>query len=130
MSPPEHERGPSLNTPLVQRAVSSFHASCCVRNSSSYQNVNEVRYSGCMVCGRSVDAIKQEKTDWYMCRSTPRDEPEQITRLKREAFENELNTVCFLFITPAVSQAAACDGTAITTTARDQEIIPGTLSTF
>ena len=29
-----------------------------------------------------------------------------------------------------VVAAAACDGTAITTSARDQEIVPGTLPTF
>ena len=30
----------------------------------------------------------------------------------------------------AVSQAAACDGTLITTSATSQEVIPGTLPTF
>ena len=29
-----------------------------------------------------------------------------------------------------LSQAAACDGTMITTTSNDQEVIPGTLPTF
>ena len=71
MSPPEHERGPSLDTPLVQPAVSRFHASYHVQNTSPYQNVSEVRYFGCMDCSRFVDAIKKEKKDWYMQRSTP-----------------------------------------------------------
>ena len=95
MSPPEHEIGTSLDKPLVQPAVSNFHASYHVQDTRSYQNVSEMRYSGCMVYGRSMDAIKTEKTDWYMCRSTPRDGPEHKVRLKREAFENGLNTGCF-----------------------------------
>ena len=33
-------------------------------------------------------------------------------------------------LTGQVSQAAACDGTLITTSAGSQEIIPGTLPTF
>ena len=69
-----------------------------------------------MVCGRSVEAIKKEKVEWCMRQSTPRNEPQHITRLRREAYENELNAVSFLFSAPAVSQAAACDGTSKTTT--------------
>ena len=92
--------------------------------------MSETRYTGCMVCGRSVDAIKKQRVDWYMDRSTPRDEPEFITKLRREAYENGLNAGSFLFLAPAVSQAAACDGTMITTTSNDQEVMPGTLPTF
>ena len=62
-----------------------------------------------------------------MQRSTPQNEPEYITRLRREAYENGLNAGCFLFITPAVSQAAACDGTKVTTSATGQEFVHGTL---
>ena len=53
-----------------------------------------------------------------------------ITKIRREAYENGLNAGAFLFITPAVSQAAACDGTLITTSAENQEMVPGTLPTF
>ena len=95
-----------------------------------YQNVSEIRYTGCMVCGRSVDAIKSEKVEWYMQRSTPQNEPEHITRLRRESYENGLNAGCFLFITPAVSQAAGCDGTKVTTSATLQEFVPGTLPIY
>ena len=130
MSPPNHERGPSQDTPLVQPAVSDFHVSYHVQNSVPYQNVSETQYTGCMVCGRSVDAIKSERVKWYMERSTPRNEPEHITKLRKEAYENGLNAGCFLFITPAVSQAAACDGTTVTTSAVGQEFVPGTLPTY
>ena len=87
MSPPDHERRPSQDTPLVQPVTNGFHASYHIQNTRPYENISEVRYTGCMVCGRSVDAIKKEKTDCYMSRSTPRDEPVQVTRLRREAYE-------------------------------------------
>ena len=63
-----------------------------------------------MVCGKAVDEIKKEKINWYMEKSTPRGEPEVITKLRREAYINGLNAGSLLFIAPAVSQAAACDG--------------------
>ena len=65
-----------------------------------------------------------------MQRSTPSSEPAHITALRREAYENGLNAGSLLFLTPAVSQAAACDGTRITTTAEGQEIAAGTLPIY
>ena len=130
MSPPDHERGPSLDTPLMQSVMEGFHASYHVQNTKSYENLSTKLYSECKVCGRSSEAIKKEKVDWYVARSKPRGEPEYLTKIRRVAYENGLNAGAFLFITPAVSQAAACDGTLITTTATRHEIIPGTLPTF
>ena len=63
-----------------------------------------------------------------MRQSTPNNEPEYVTRLRRETYENWLNAGSFLFLAPVVSQAAACDGTTITTTAEVQEIAHGTLA--
>ena len=105
MSPPEHERGPSRYTPLVQPVIGTFHTSYHVQNTMPYENVSEKLYTGCMVCGRSVDEIKEERINWYMGRSTPRDEPEFITKLRREAYINGLNAGSLLFIAPPVSQA-------------------------
>ena len=83
-----------------------------------------------MVCGRPADATKKEKMDWYVSNSKPREEQEYITKIRREAYENGLNAGAFLFITPAVSQAAVCGSTTITTSATGQDIMPGTLPTF
>ena len=130
MSPPDHERGPSQDTPLVQPSMSEFYTSYHVQNTRPHDNLSNQRYTGCMVCGRSVDEIKDEKINCYMQRSTPRGEPEFVTKLRREAYINGLNAGCLLFIAPAVSQAAACDGTLITTSAPNQETVPGTLPTF
>ena len=130
MSPPEHERGPSQDTSLLHYSSSDFHASYNIQNVQPYANLSNERCSSCMVCGRSVDEIKQQKTNWYMERSTPRREPAYITSLRRQAYENGLNAGCLLFLAPAVSQAAACDGTRITTTSTGQETEPGTLPIF
>ena len=80
-----------------------------------------------MVCGRSGDAIKMEKLNPYRRQSTPANEPETDSNLKREAYLNGLNAGALLFITPAVSQAAACDGTKYTMSADNHEIVPGTI---
>ena len=120
MSQPDHERGPSMDTPLMQPVMGGFHASYHVQNTRPYENISTKLYSGCVVCVRSPEAIKKEKVEWYVARSKPRGEPEYITKIRREAYENGLNAGAFLFVTPAVSQPAACDGTLITTTATSQ----------
>ena len=130
LSPPDHERGPSIDTPLVQPASGTFYASYHVQNIRPYQNIRENLHTGCMVCGKSRDQIKEEKINWYMARSTPRSEPAYFTPLRREAYFNGLNAGSLLFLTPAVSQAAACDGTKITMTAEGQEIATCTLSIY
>ena len=109
MSPPDHERGPSLDTSLMQPTMGGFHASFHVQNTKPYEDMSNKLYSGCMVCGRSSEAIKKEKVEWYVARSKSRGEPKYITKIRREAYENGLNAGAFLFITPAVSQAAACE---------------------
>ena len=129
LSPPDHERGP-IDTPLVQMTPGNFYASYHVQNIKPYENVSESLHTGCMVCGKSRDQIKEEKINWYMERSTPESEPAYITALLREAYSNGLNAGSLLFLTSAVSQAAACDGTRITTSAEGQEIATGTLPIY
>ena len=107
MSPPDHEKGPSQNTPFVQPVISRFHASYYIQNTRPYDNLSNQRYTDCMACGKAVDEIKEEKINWYMERSTPRGEqPEFITKLRREAYINGLKAGSLLFTAPAVSQAA------------------------
>ena len=125
-----HARGLTAKTPLVQSVSSFFRALCRVQDSKPYDNVSEKRCRSCMVCGRSGDAIEMEKVNTYMRLSTPANEPEAITILKRETYLNGLNAGCLLFLTKVVSQAAACDGTRCTTSADDQEVAPGTLPIY
>ena len=62
LSPPAHERGPSLDTPLVQSTAGGFYASYHLQNTRPYQNESENLHTGCMVCGKSTDQIMQEKS--------------------------------------------------------------------
>ena len=65
-----------------------------------------------------------------MDRATPRGDPAYITNIRREADMNGLNAGSLLFLAPAVSQSAACDGTRIETTTSGQEAVPGILPIF
>ena len=86
MSPPEHERGPSLDTRMPQSVDACFHASYHIQNVQPYADLSNQRCLSCMVCGKSVEEIKQGKVNWYMEKSTPRSEPAYITALRREAY--------------------------------------------
>ena len=127
---PPHERGLSTETPIGLAANQSFRDSYHIQNTRPYPDVSETFYTGSLVCGHSADALKNEKVDCCMRSSTPREEPEHVTNLRKEAYENCLNAGSFLFLTPAVSQTVACDGMRKTTTADGQEIAPGTLPIY
>ena len=129
MSPLPHKRGPLVETPPHTIGGNPFKVSYYI-HSNTYETVSEKRCTSCMVCGRSVHAIKMEKVNTYMRQSTPANEPEAVTNLRREAYLNGLNAGILLFITPAVSQAAACDGIKYTMSADNQEIVPETLELF
>ena len=125
MSPPPHESGPVLRKPLAplsQRANSAVSVQYHVQDTVPYKNVSKKMYTSCIVCGRSADAIKREKADEYIRRSTPRGEPGCVTAMRKEAFLNGLNEGSFLFIPPAVSQAATCNGAINTTSADRQDV--------
>ena len=65
-----------------------------------------------------------------MERSTPPGEPAYVTNIRREGYSSGLNASSLLFLAPAMSKAAACDGTQITTTTAGQEAVPSTLPIF
>ena len=130
LSPPAHERGPSMDTPVIQPESSGFHASFHIQNALPYTDISSQRCTSCMVCGKSVDEIKSIKINRYMEASTPKSEPAYITALRKEVYINGLNAGSLLFIAPAVSQAVACDGTRITTTAVGQDVAPGPLPIY
>ena len=81
-SPPPHEKGPVVDTPIGQSSDSSSRAAYYIQNTKSYQNVSEVRYIRCLFCGFSVDATRRENLDFYMQRCTPKDELETVTSLR------------------------------------------------
>ena len=61
LSPPDHERRPSIDTPLVQSTSGTFYASYHVQNTKPYQDKSQNLHTGCMVCGKSRDQKKQKK---------------------------------------------------------------------
>ena len=72
LSVPPHERGLIFKTPLApfaQLSSAEFRVSYHVQKTAPYENVSTKRYTSCIVCGRSADAIKREKTDDYIRRS-------------------------------------------------------------
>ena len=130
LSPPPHKRGPTMETLVMQPVSGVFRAPFHIQDSMPYDNESEKRCRGCLVCGRSVESIKMEKVNDYMRRPTPPYEPKGIKDLRRGAYPNGSNAGTLLFVTPSVSQAVACDCINYTTTANDQEIVPGTLPIY
>ena len=63
-----------------------FRASYHIQSSQPYADLSSQRCLNCMVCGMSVDEIKEQKTKWYMDRATPRGEPAYITHIRRVAY--------------------------------------------
>ena len=110
MSQPPHEKRPTMETPVMQPVSGTFRASFHIHDSMPYNKVSEKRCRGCLVCGQSVDSVKMKKVNDCMKQSTPSCEPKAITNWRREAFLNGLHAGTLTFVTPAVSQAAACDG--------------------
>ena len=93
-----------LETPITLPPNAEFRVSFHVHNTAPYKNLSMKRYTGRNVCGRSVDSIKKENVDSYMRRSTTSDEPEYVTRLRKEAFHND-HAVIFV---PPSSSVADC----------------------
>ena len=71
-SPPEHEKGPVLDTPMHHSVSDNFHASFHIQDVLPYADLSKQRCQSCIGCGKSIDDIKQEKINWYMERSTPK----------------------------------------------------------
>ena len=51
MSPPPHERGPTMETPVMQVVSLTFRVIFHIQDSVPYDNVSEKRCKGCLVCG-------------------------------------------------------------------------------
>ena len=117
-------------TTLAPPLSAEFRASYHIRKTDPYENMSIKRNTGCMVRGRSMDAIKDESANWYMKRSAPSHEHKYVTKLRREEYVTGFNAGSFLFLPPAVSQASACDGIRITISAVGQEAARGTLPIY
>ena len=71
---------------------------------------NDVLYSGCIVCGKSFQAIKEEVALGYLENTLNPGETCEQRQSRRRAFEAGMEAGSFILVPRGVSQAAACDG--------------------
>ena len=83
-------------------------------------------YSDCVICGKSVEQIKDEVVIDYMHRTAIPNETPQQFNARRMAFLEGMEIGTFLLLPGGVSQAAACDGNFYTIDASRQNALPGT----
>ena len=86
-------------------------------------------YSDCVICGKSVEQIKNEVIDYMHRTAIPNETPQQFNA-RRMAFLEGVEIGTFLLLPGGVSQAAACDGDFYTIDASRQNVLPGTLHTI
>ena len=67
-------------------------------------------FSDCLICGRSVEQIRNDATEDYIIRTTTPSESEENKQRRREAYVAGMAMGTFLFVPTGLSQAAACDG--------------------
>ena len=66
--------------------------------------------TGCLVCRKSYDQIKEETTADYLNQTAQPGEQVRERQIKRNAFIDGIRSGVFTFLPPGVSQAATCDG--------------------
>ena len=119
MSPPLADQHP--NYPLQEHAYDDQAESHWARNqhitglgisvSGMCGQPNDVLYGGCVVCGKSFQAIKEEVTLGYLESTHVPGETSEQRKSRRRAFQAGIKAGSFIIIPRGVSQAAACDGT-------------------
>ena len=68
------------------------------------------RETGCLVCGKSYGQVIDETVADYLQHTAQPCETVRDRQIKRQAFNDGLQSSAFIFLHPGVSQAAACDG--------------------
>ena len=66
--------------------------------------------TSCLVCGKSYDQVIEETVADYLDQTAQPGEKVRERQIKRNAFIEGVQIGVFTFITPGVSQVAACDG--------------------
>ena len=83
---------------------------------------NDVYHTGCIVCGESYPASKEER---YLESTHIQGESYETRMAKGNSFEAGMKTGSFILVPRGVSQAAACDGLLYQVTPEDDLNIPG-----
>ena len=71
---------------------------------------NDVLYSGCVVCGKSFQAIKEDVPLGYLESTHIPGKTYEQRQSRRRTFQAGMKAGSFIIIPRGVSQAAACDG--------------------
>ena len=66
--------------------------------------------TGCLVCGKSYEQVIEETGADYLNQTAEPVETVRERQIKRNAFNDGVQSGVFTFRSPGVSQAAACDG--------------------
>ena len=64
----------------------------------------------CLICGKSCDQVIEETVADYLNQTAHPGETVRERQIKRNVFIHGIQIGVFTFISPGVSQAAACDG--------------------
>ena len=128
LSPPPHERGPYHHTPEVQAVPNVMQTvGSHIQNSKQFDKIDTTQFTGCLICGKSIQAIKEQSLQDFLKVTTVPGEPEETTKIRAQSFIAGMGAGTFLFVPPAVSQAAACDGVQYSLGTQGGRAAPGTL---
>ena len=129
MSPPIHERGLEVSQEVMTPTTTqTYPMAAHMRNPVPLDQLKALKFTDCMICGKSTDQIRKETIDNYISNTVKIGETEEQTKAMKEAFEAGMNMGTFIFIQTGVSQAAACDGNLYTiATSEERRTAPGTL---
>ena len=145
LSPPSHERGPrvTFSTPSPLNDLEIKRESDTAAATIQQQDPNQIRshlqgirlpdgsithkYSDCVICGKSVERIREDTVQEYLGKTAAPGESAEITEIKRKAFEDGMQMGTVMFLPAGLSQAAACDGLLYTLSGPGTAVMPGTL---
>ena len=66
--------------------------------------------TGCLICGKSYDQVTDETVADYLNQTAQPGGTVRERQIERNAFNDGIQSGVFSFLSPGVSQAAACDG--------------------
>ena len=66
--------------------------------------------TGCLVCGKSIDQVIEETFTEYLNQTAESGETVRERQIERNAFNDGIQSGVLTFLSPGVSEAAACDG--------------------
>ena len=108
---PTYGQPDNHNVPLEEHWTHNPHITGLgISASGTCGQPNEIFNSGCVVCGKSSSANKEEVTLGYLESTHIPDETYDQRLARPRAFQAGMKAGSFILVPRGVSQAAACDG--------------------